>query len=75
MIAIIPKWHQAISWKLGYGHGTEERPYSHPWWVNEALYALAYTYAMYVEIPAVGERPSEGRSMAREGRRSRWCGL
>jgi hypothetical protein len=55
MIAILLKWHQTISWTLGHGHGTEGRPYCRPWWVNEALYALAYTYAKRFEIPTVGE--------------------
>jgi hypothetical protein len=50
MLAIIVRWHQTISWKLGYGDGTERRPYSRRWWVNEALYALAYTYAKRIEI-------------------------
>jgi hypothetical protein len=50
MLAIILRWHQTISWKLGYGHGTGGRPYSRRWWVNEALYALAYTYAKRIEI-------------------------
>jgi hypothetical protein len=49
MLAII-LWHQTISWELGYGHGTEGRPYSRRWWVNEALYALAYTYAKRIDI-------------------------
>lgn len=54
MIAIILKWHQTISWKLGHSHGTEGRPYNRPWWVNEAHYAIAYTYAKQVEISPVG---------------------
>lgn len=58
MIAIMLKWHQAISWKLGHSHGTKGRPYNRPWWVNETHYALAYTYAKLVEISPVGEAAS-----------------
>jgi hypothetical protein len=47
---ILLRWHQTISWKLGYGHGTRGRPYSRRWWADEALYALAYTYARRIEI-------------------------
>jgi len=53
MIGKILKWHQTISWKLGYRHGIRGRPYSRPWWVNEAHYALAYTYARHLENPNV----------------------
>ncbi len=55
MISIILKWHLAMSWKLGHCHGTDGRPYNRPWWVNEAHYALAYTYAKFVESSPVEE--------------------
>jgi hypothetical protein len=55
MLSMILTWHKTISWKLGYGHGTEGRPHCRPWWVNEALYTLAFTYATRIETPAVGE--------------------
>jgi hypothetical protein len=56
MLAILLKWHQTISWKLGYGHARAGRPHRSPWWVNEALYALSYAYARHIETPT-----SEGR--------------
>lgn len=48
MITIVLRWHQAISWKLGHRHARQGRPYSLPWWGNEAHYALAYTYAKFI---------------------------
>jgi len=42
------KWHQRISWKLGYRHGMEGLPYRRPWWINEAFYALGYEYARHI---------------------------
>jgi hypothetical protein len=53
MIAIVRDWHQTISWKLGFGHGKEGRAYRRPRWVNEAIYALAYTYARHVKIQTI----------------------
>jgi len=44
VIALL-RWHKALSWKLGQGHATSGRPCSSPWWINEAWYVLAYTYA------------------------------
>ena len=58
MIAIILRWHQTISWKLGFGHGKEGRAYHCPWWANEALYALAYTCRRCPEIQAIQEAPT-----------------
>jgi hypothetical protein len=58
MIAIILRWHRAISWKLGRIDGQRGRPYNRPWWVNEAHYALAYTQAKLIEI-----RPSTEASL------------
>ena len=55
MLTMIPMWHQTISWNLGYTQGTKGLPYSCPWWVNEALYTLAFTYATRIETPAAGE--------------------
>jgi hypothetical protein len=54
MLTTIVKWHQTVSWKLGYRHGIEGRPYDRPWWANEALYALAFTYATRIEKRTVG---------------------
>jgi hypothetical protein len=51
MIAIVLRWHQATSWKLGRRHGAQGKPYNRPWWANEANYALAYTYAKLIETP------------------------
>jgi hypothetical protein len=45
MVAIILKWHQTISWNLGFGHGKQGRAYRRPWWASEPIYALSYTYA------------------------------
>jgi hypothetical protein len=53
MVAIILKWHQTISWNLGFGHGKEGRAYSRPWWVSEPIYALSYAYARRVKIQAL----------------------
>jgi hypothetical protein len=49
MIAIVLRWHQAMSWKLGHRHACQGRPYNLPWWGNEAHYALAYTYAKFID--------------------------
>ena len=51
MLAQIRDWHQALSWKLGYGRGKEGRPYSCPWWVDKAVYSLAYMQGRGVQIP------------------------
>jgi hypothetical protein len=52
MLAQIRDWHQTLSWKLGYGRGKEGRAYTCPWWVDKAVYALAYMQGKGVEIPS-----------------------
>jgi hypothetical protein len=42
MLSAIKNWHQTLSWKLGYGRGKEGRAYSCPWWVDKAVYAVAF---------------------------------
>lgn len=55
MIAVVLHWHRAISWTLGHEHGKQGRPYTRPWWVNEAYYALAYTHTKLIEIQPATE--------------------
>jgi hypothetical protein len=55
MIAILLRWHKAISWKLGQSDANRGRPYNRPWWVNEAYYALAYTHARLIKITPAGK--------------------
>jgi hypothetical protein len=50
MIALIRNWHQNLSWKLGYGHGKNNRVSSCPRWGDKTVYALAYMQGKGIEI-------------------------
>lgn len=66
MIAIVLRWHQATSWKLGHSHGAQRKPYDRPWWADEAYYALAYTYAKLIETPPAREASARLREQDME---------
>jgi len=50
--------YQNLSWKLGFRHGKEGRPYSRPWWADRLVYALAYLQGMGIKFPFVGGAPN-----------------
>jgi hypothetical protein len=52
MLGAIRDWHQTLSWKLGYGHAKQARPFRCPWWADKMIYSLAYMQGKGVKIPA-----------------------